>query len=116
MRTIDEIKAQLTPENRDFESWQGRAEAEGRNVGLRTAIFMIEDGESEEDFIETAKDVYKRHYQDYPDDERSYWGAGYAMAMLWCAEQFDYDAEGWPIYRAGNFLNHPAGVRPTLHP
>lgn len=110
MRTLEAIKSQLEPEA-DAGSWQGRAELEGRNHGYRTAILILENGGSSENIAELAKQVwwgYKPGSGDYWSD---YWQGGYYVALLWCAEQFDYGPDGWPVWHPGNILNYPAGPR-----
>lgn len=100
MRSLEEINAQLVKIETD-ERDQDTAHQVGMNNGFVRAIQLIQDGKNTTDILAAAQ-ASERNYTPYGDDYEDAYQSGFVLALYWCAEQLDWDADGEPIYRDGN--------------
>lgn len=105
MRTIEEIQQQLAHEpDKDDGSYQHSQDAaydDGFDAGMRTGAKLVQQGKSSADILHYAQ-ADELGYLPHGNDDEDAWQSGYSTALFWCAEQFDWNAEGVPVYRAGN--------------
>jgi hypothetical protein len=100
MRTVEEINARLVKIDSDDRD-QDTAHQVGMNNGFVRAIQLIQDGKTTAEILEKAQ-ASERNYTPYGDDYEDAYQSGYVLALYWCVEQLDWDADGNPIYRPGN--------------
>jgi len=110
MRTIDEIKAELhVQETQNYDS-SHRADVDDQHIqgliaGFKDAINLIEHGKSQKEAISTLI-ATQTTYRSNGDDRADTWETGWETAFSWCAEQYDWDAQGQAIFRADNIWGY----------
>jgi hypothetical protein len=105
-RTISEIEAMLSQHKlEDIEGFSG-----GMYQGFQAGMRMIQEGKSPAEIYQYAKDD-DNVYRSWGDDRADEYQSGRTCAIMWCAGQYDWDENGNPIYREGNFLGEQVGQR-----
>jgi hypothetical protein len=109
MRTIEQIQAEINAIRFDgFDARdQGDHWKDGFHSGLTLGLALTQQGKTSDDIFADAQ-ATASGYNSHGDDMEDAWQSGYTAALYWCAEQYDWDSEGKPIFRAGNKLGEPA--------
>lgn len=106
MRTPEEVRAQIVPYTVEHQTPSESFFTVGLSDALETAAMMIERGATPAELLILAQGS-ERNYTSYGNDDEDMYQNGRLCALYWAAEQYDWDAEGNPIYRAGNIWNLP---------
>lgn len=104
MRTIEELLAELvaaTADDSDRGGSEDNANRDGCIDGFYAALRMIGNGRTSAEILNAAQ-ADEAAYVAHGNDDQDAWQNGYLMALYWAAEQFDWDAEGVPLFRDGN--------------
>lgn len=101
----DEAREEMYSEYGDHRDEQAY---DGERCGFLAGIRLTKRGYTERQIWEFAASD-DANYRSWGDDAADAWQSGYTCALYWCADQYDWNADGVPVYNAGNFLGHPEG-------
>lgn len=80
----------------------------GMRDGFKTGLRLTKEGKTAQEIWEYAASN-DANYISYGDDLADAYQGGYTCALYWCADQYDWNGDGMPVYVPGNFLNQMPG-------
>jgi hypothetical protein len=107
MRTIEEIRRALPVLSADPDRDTSPSE-EGLTAGLHRGLRFTDEGKSPTEILRIAQ-AMEQGYCSVGSDNEDEWQSAFSAALYWVAEQYDWDADGNPIYREGNIWGQPVG-------
>ncbi len=102
MRTLDEILANIeqsetaVADSDEYQNDQDAAFTSGLIVGFKTALRMTKQYKTPAEILEHAR-ADEREYVSVGNDNDDAFQSGFTTALLWAAEEFDWDESGKAI-------------------
>lgn len=101
MRTEIQLLMQIDEQRELMFSEYGDSRSEnacdGMIAGFKTGIRLTKEGRTEQQIIDYIYED-EAEYRSFGDDDRDAYQSGFTCALWWAADQYEWDADGMPVY------------------